>query len=268
MSYRIEPITDGVWAIDDENEDSLYLIEGSGRAILIDTGASAEPLMPMLRTLTDKPIDLILTHAHIDHMYHAGEFENIYLHRRDLDAWKHGLSALYKAGHILYHLPYRHVDPKKFVPLQDDSVIDPGGLRIRGLPAPGHPPGSSISVAEAHRLLNTGDAFGSGEAAWMWLPMCQIVSKYLESLRMLLAHLESYPDYRYLGGHRLQGVASAKHPHGHPLDIQVPKDMITLCEKMLSGEEEGKPVRLIPILRMRVYGFGHASLVDRLSYVK
>lgn len=36
--YRVERIGQGMWAIDDESEDSLYLIEGTERALLIDTG--------------------------------------------------------------------------------------------------------------------------------------------------------------------------------------------------------------------------------------
>ena len=64
---RIERIADGLWALDDAHQGSLYLIEGNERALLIDAGMGAEPLLPVLRTLTDKPIVLALTHAHVDH---------------------------------------------------------------------------------------------------------------------------------------------------------------------------------------------------------
>ena len=83
---RIERIADGLWALDEAHQGSMYLIEGDERALLIDTGMDAKPLLPVLRTLTDKPIILALTHAHVDHMERADEFETVYLHRDDLYA--------------------------------------------------------------------------------------------------------------------------------------------------------------------------------------
>ena len=85
MGYRVEELQKGLWAIDDEKNDSMYLIEGSQKALLIDTCMVDGPLAPLLRQLTDKPVELALTHAHIDHMYHAPEFATVYLHQADID---------------------------------------------------------------------------------------------------------------------------------------------------------------------------------------
>lgn len=261
--YRVEPIGQGMWAIDDESEDSLYLIEGTERALLIDTGMSAAPLTPLLRTLTDRPVDLALTHAHIDHMQHSGEFERASLHRADIDAWRRSLGLLYRMGCMMFHVPNAHPNPRRFMPLDDGSVIELGGRSIRVIHAPGHTPGSCIFADDAAHALFTGDAFGSGEAAWMWMPGCANVRCYRDSLRALLPKLEPMADYRFFGGHRLQGVRSEKHPHAYPLTIQVPQDMLTLCEEILSGRALSKRSNLLPVLRLRVYSHGHASMVHR-----
>ena len=266
--YRTEPIADGLWAIDDENQDSMYLIEGRDRALLIDTGMGRSPLLPLLRTLTDKPIDLALTHAHVDHMEHADEFETVYLHRADAAAWPGRLSLLFRAGQMLFHVPRRRLRASRFTPVDEGSVLDPGGCPIRILHVPGHTPGSVIYVDDAHRALFTGDAFGSGEAAWMWLPFGWNVSAYRDSLRALLPRLQPYRNYRFLGGHRLQGRPHSDSPHARPLDLQVPQDMVALCARMLSGDDPGKPVRLLPFLRLRVYSYGHASMVQRRSKIR
>mgnify|MGYP000597070206 CR=1 FL=1 len=111
---RIERIADGLWALDDAHQGSLYLIEGNERALLIDAGMGAEPLLPVLRTLTDKPIALALTHAHVDHMERADEFETVYLHRGDLYAWPGRLSLLFRMGQILFRVPRRRISSISF----------------------------------------------------------------------------------------------------------------------------------------------------------
>ena len=88
--YEIEKIDEGLWAIDDKMGCSMYLVEGKNKALLVDTGVQEGKILPMLKSLTDKPISLALTHAHIDHMYHADEFEEVYLHERDIKAWHGG----------------------------------------------------------------------------------------------------------------------------------------------------------------------------------
>ena len=50
-AYRVETVHPGVFAIDDDQQESMYLICGEKRALLIDTGSNPEPLMPMLRQL-------------------------------------------------------------------------------------------------------------------------------------------------------------------------------------------------------------------------
>lgn len=69
--YRVEQRGDGLWALDDERQASMDLVEGTECALLIDTGMCRESPLPVLRMQTDKPIDLALTHAHVDHMEHA-----------------------------------------------------------------------------------------------------------------------------------------------------------------------------------------------------
>lgn len=265
--YRVEALGDGLWGIDDEQQDSAYLIEGRDRALLIDTGMGKNALTPVLRTLTDKPIDLALTHAHVDHMEHADEFKTIYLHCADVAAWRGKLSVLFRMGQHLFRVPRRRLSASRFTPIDETTILDPGGCPIRVLPAPGHTPGSVIYVDDAHRALFTGDAFGSGEAAWMWLPFGAPVSAYRDALNALLPQMERYRAYRFFGGHRLQGRPYSDSPHARTLDLRVAKDMATLCDRMLRGECTGKPVGLLPMLRLRVYAYGHASMVQRRSKI-
>lgn len=49
---------------------------------MIDTGITAgAKILPVIRELTDKPLLLVITHAHPDHMYHIDEFDEVYMPR-------------------------------------------------------------------------------------------------------------------------------------------------------------------------------------------
>ncbi len=240
--YTIEELQPGLFAIDDEKADSMYLIVGAEKALLIDTCLMKEDILPMLRTLTDKPIELALTHAHIDHMYHAGEFNTVYLHERDIAAWKRGsLRLLMYAGYLMFHMPHKKFNVKRYVPISEETVLDLGGNRIHVIPAPGHTPGSSIYVDDIHKVLFMGDAVGNGGAtAWLWLPGCMNIGAYRSNLERLLEQLKPYESYRFLGGHRPQTFPTADAPDGHPLNMDSVRDMHTLCTKLL--EHTIKPV--------------------------
>ena len=47
--------------------ESLYLVEGNERALLIDAGTVIPGLDKIVAKITSKPVTMILTHAHGDH---------------------------------------------------------------------------------------------------------------------------------------------------------------------------------------------------------
>ena len=85
QDFRVTRIGEGAYSILDAGDSSFYVVEGAERAAVIDTGITpGGRVMPTVRSLTDKPPVLILTHAHIDHMHHMDEFEEVYLCHEDL----------------------------------------------------------------------------------------------------------------------------------------------------------------------------------------
>ena len=47
--------------------ESIYLVEGDKRAVLIDAGTRIKDLDKLVAKLTSKPVILIITHVHPDH---------------------------------------------------------------------------------------------------------------------------------------------------------------------------------------------------------
>ena len=64
--------------------ESLYLLEGDNRAILIDAGTKIPGLKKIVESITDKPVTLVATHVHPDHTGSAiNEFPELYINAAD-----------------------------------------------------------------------------------------------------------------------------------------------------------------------------------------
>jgi len=75
--YRVEP---GVFAIVEPRqfqEAISYLIVGTTRALLFDTGIGLVPLRPTVERLTTLPVTVLNSHTHFDHVGANAEFSEI-----------------------------------------------------------------------------------------------------------------------------------------------------------------------------------------------
>ena len=75
MSFRACEVLPGVWHIADPMGVCCTLLAGRDRALLVDTGYGFEDLAAFVRTLTDRPLSVLLTHGHHDHALGAIHFE-------------------------------------------------------------------------------------------------------------------------------------------------------------------------------------------------
>ena len=162
---------------------SPALIVGAERAMLIDTGLGNVDMTEQVRRVTDKPIMLVLSHAHSDHMGGIGQFEDIYLHPADIPRAK-----AFAASHLVYEenppIPQQvfisnskaqfDANPDNlfvipgtvvpdaytvhhFHPLGPDQVIDLGGRQVQILEERGHTPGEIAVLDFQSRILFAGD---------------------------------------------------------------------------------------------------------------
>ena len=66
----------GVTHITDAMGVSFTLIEGDDSALLFDAGYGLEDVAAYVRTRTEKPVELILSHGHHDHILGARWFDH------------------------------------------------------------------------------------------------------------------------------------------------------------------------------------------------
>ena len=129
------------------------LIVGRDRALLLDTGLGNFDMMEIVRRITDKPVMLVLTHAHSDHMGGIGQFQEIYIHPADLPAAQafdadrliheddrlptqkefvaQAAAAFRARPENIFDIPETVMEDRfserRFIPLQPDQIIDLGG---------------------------------------------------------------------------------------------------------------------------------------------
>lgn len=168
----VSELKPGVAVMETWDNTTMYLVEGSERALLIDTGTKCDSLSSIVSFLTDKPVDVVITHLHPDHAGCAGQFESFYMHPADSV-----MLGEYNFNNTIHYIGDGH----KF-----DLG---GGTLLEALLMPGHTPGSIVLLNRANGDCFTGDAFGSG-GVWMQLePHVPMVS-YLGSCHRMLQLME------------------------------------------------------------------------------
>lgn len=244
MAFDIVKIRPQVWRLWDGEKDSFYLVEGEDKAALIDTGITpGAKILPVLRSLTDKPILLILTHAHIDHFHHMDEFEEVYMSHEEFKLGAEILRYM-MAGKSLNLAATRHITT--------GDAIDLGGCTLEICHVPGHTPGSVAIYDGRDKILFTGDAIGSGCGVWMQLPGSSSLRDYEQSLLGFLGWLlEKGGDMDFWGGHCNQSWESRQVPGFNPLSLGLLADLIDLTRRVRLGEIPGELVELAPELRNR-----------------
>ena len=147
--FQVTEIGEKIYCILDAGNSSFYVVEGEEKAAVIDTGITVSAkILPVIRELTDKPLLLVITHAHPDHMYHIDEFDEVYMCHDEKKMDPETLSVL-TAGKLK---PWEEIHD-----IRTDSVISLGGTELTICQAPGHTPGSVVVLETKQNYLFTGD---------------------------------------------------------------------------------------------------------------
>ena len=82
-AFQVRKMLGGVWQIEEAMGVCTALLCGTERALLVDTGYGLNDLCAYVRTITDKPLTVLLTHAHHDHALGARWFSEAGLFEAD-----------------------------------------------------------------------------------------------------------------------------------------------------------------------------------------
>ena len=191
--------------------ETIYIIEGSERAILLDAGTKIEDLDKIVAGITKKPVTLIATHVHPDHTGSAiNYFPEIWINAADTVNVKEMMGD-YK-GEIKY--------------LEDGQVFDLGGRQIEVIFTPGHTPGSaSFFELDGRGWGYSGDAFGSGNL---------LLTTNFSTLLATTTRIE-----KYMQKHGITKMYPGHYMGSNPETLQRISDLKTISEEMIAGVRKG-----------------------------
>lgn len=149
-------------------ETHCYLLNGSKRSLLIDTGLGISDISGEVAKLASKPVTAIATHIHWDHIGGHSHFPDFYVHREELD-WLSGKFPLpietvremvvdrcdLPDGFRAEDYTFFQGTPTKI--LTGHEIIDIGGREVEVLHTPGHSPGHLCFWEKDTGYLFTGD---------------------------------------------------------------------------------------------------------------
>ena len=204
----------------DAEANFLYLLVGSEKALLIDTGAVADPQIPLARTVlallpgegtSRMPLLVVHTHGHGDHLAGDPQFASlpsVQIVPAELDKvraffgfaeWPNGVAHL-----------------------------DLGGRAVDVIPTPGHHPTHLVFYDDRTGLLFSGDFLLPGRL------LIDDVAAYRASAARVVAFLKARPVTHVLGSHieldtfgQAYSMGSRHHPNERRLEL-AKEDLLAL----------------------------------------
>lgn len=209
-----------------------YLLVGNDNALMFDAGANQkEDITQVAKTITDKPLSVLPSHLHFDHLGGLHNFQSIYL----VDT---PFTRKFKQQDGRYHVPepvYLGNFDHMVVPAFDvarlvkpDEVIDLGGLKLRLLSVPGHTQDEVALYDEEHNVLLAGDHVYPS-----WL-LAGNLKDYVTSLDATLKLIN--PQTTVYGAHADEDPS--KVPAMTYADIQAIRDKMVQIQ---AGRAKGEP---------------------------
>jgi len=149
---------------------TMGLVIGSEKAALIDTGLGLADLKAFVETLTDKPIIVLNTHGHLDHVGANQLFDMSYIAEEDEQSMLSSARERRLNGYKTMFMPGNEemqafadenmVDdgPFEYDFIKDGDKIDLGGVELEVVAFPGHSRGSVAFLDRRDGVAFTGDS--------------------------------------------------------------------------------------------------------------
>jgi glyoxylase-like metal-dependent hydrolase (beta-lactamase superfamily II) len=245
--FAVEEVEPRTWLVAEPGHVNCFLVAGTERAVLVDTGLGIADLACAVGALTDRPVLAVNTHSHSDHRGGNWRFADVAAHPLAAGTLTQPVAAGYLADYLkvareqlaaydqareaddrFFHLFTATTRPRPLPddadqwtvpagpaprPLADGERISLGGRDLTVLHTPGHSPDSLCLLDERAGLLFAGDTLITGDF-WAHTPDTEI-EVFAATLRKLADELAGqltaiYPAHtlRYRAGPAFLGAAA------------------------------------------------------------
>lgn len=240
--FKSEKISENTTRIFGPTGELMYLVEGSDRAALIDTGTGVGNLKTYVESLTNKPCFVLLTHGHVDHAMGAPAFEEVYMHPADKEVYAAHSDMHIRSEYLEMTMRenFKRIKEEDYIAVESCSrykfllpgdIFDLGGIHLEICLGAGHTPGSITILFVEERTLLLGDACNF--FTFLFDENSLGVSTYQKNMIEL--------DYKTIG--RYDKVYLS---HGRG---DAPKEMLSsvieVCEDIKSGKTDDVPFNFL-----------------------
>lgn len=163
---EIRAIDNRTWSFEEPGV-RFFLLTGTKRALLVDSGMTTHNARELAEQVTDLPLSLLNTHADPDHIGSNDEFPAFYMNPAEATNYYNSHNGM---GEI--------------IPVWDGAVIDLGDRPLKIITIPGHTPGS-IAILDGRRLFS-GDPIQDGRIFMFG------IQREMHAYRLSLLKLKSY----------------------------------------------------------------------------
>lgn len=235
--YQSEKLSERLYRITEIGGVCCYLAIGDNKACLLDTGCGYGNLKVYVETITDKPIFVILTHGHHDHMGASALFDEVYMNHDDIPVFHEFGVMERRLQDAKEQEQTKHFTKEDLIPtrkteiknIKDGQEFDLGQLTIKMIHVKGHTRGIMCPLLVEERSIIFGDA--CGVSVLLFDEYSSNVSEYKESLQKLKQYEKDY-DYIYRN-------------HG---TFWSPKELldnvIECCNLIIEGKDDQQPTKI------------------------
>lgn len=198
--YNIAPGIVAIYEPHQWQEIISYLIEGENKALLFDTGNGIGDIAAVVNQITDKPVIVVNSHSHYDHVGGNYAFDMIlgmntpFTINRQKGIKNKEIAIEVSQSALCRPTPNgvnesNHVGKPYSVNkiIEDGHKIELGNRTIEVIHIPGHTPDAIALIDRDAGLLWTGDSYYSGPI-WLYAPETNL-DLYRQSLQRLLKEL-------------------------------------------------------------------------------
>ncbi|MGN1163981.1 MAG: MBL fold metallo-hydrolase [Candidatus Ornithospirochaeta sp.] len=228
--YEIIKIDQDTWRIEDSGV-RFFLLKGEKKAVLIDSGMQTRDVKEMAERLTNLPVELVNTHADVDHIGGNDSFPSFKMHPSEA---------------VNYYCDKKRVGI--IDPVYDGDVIDLGGRELEVMLVPGHTPGSIMLLDRRKGVVYGGDIIQDGNI-FLFGPMRDI-----HAYALSLKRLEKW-----------KGLYDIIYPsHGtFPVSPSLVPKLINGAVSVMRHEVEGTEKEVFG-MKIMVYDIGCAKIMGEI----
>ena len=237
--YKVAPGVFAIYEPHQAEEVISYLIVGTKQALLFDTGMGIANIHKVVTQLTSRPVVVLNSHTHNDHVGGNSLFTFIFgmdtdFTRANAKGSRDDAQEELAPGMVCGSLP-KGFDPKTYATkpwhvslfVKNGFKVNLGGRVLEIIATPGHTPDSISLIDRANGLLFTGDTYYPGPI-WLFRPETNL-DAYVASVKWLA---DLAPQVKLvLGAHNVP-VA----------DPSVLPRLVTAIEAVRAGNVEAKPL--------------------------